>query len=439
MLPVTEYFEMLAMLLVLATGFVAMAAFRQSQALVMPLVASAFLIMAGSNAAGVIEQSAREFAHVALVFSAVAIPAHQVERSGLFALIGARLGAAVGRLSLRRPGLRTAAFVTVTLFAVWASAGVLHNITSVLIWTPITVVICASFGLPSRWLLCGVLVASNLGGFSTGWGDTPNIIESRVWGLTNTDFFTEIMPINMVMVLALSAVVTWLTRREMAPGLGDDDVKTARTTATWRLGAQETSLDYRRLAIGLVALLGFIGLQFVRRDLEVAAAAGAVLFALLAERREDRLPAMHALGLEVYVTLAAVFVIADCIAHAALGAMLHTLIASTGGAVWAIAVSSYLGTTLTEAASWAAAAAPLTYQINPTHAGAWALGAGICSGSSSVLTAASAGIVIWNESRRFPGHEVTFRTYLGFGLIGSLAMLGAFIAILTILDKLGVL
>ena len=67
------------------------------------------------------------------------------------------------------------------------------------------------------------------------------------------------------------------------------------------------------------------------------------------------------------------------------------------------------------------------------------MGAGICAGSSSVLTAASAGIVIWNESRRFPGHEVTFRSYLAFGLVGSLTMLALYIAILTALETMGVL
>lgn len=434
-----DYVELLVMLLTLFGGFLAMARYGQSQALVMPILASFFLLMTGTAAPAVVGRSALEFAHVALVFSAVAIPAHQIERSGLFAWIGARLGARIGRLSLRAPKLRTFGFVAVTLASVWISAAALHNITAVLIWTPITITICASFGLPSRWLLCGVLVASNLGGFSTAWGDTPNLIESRVWNLTNVDFLREILPINAFMIAGLVAAVTWLTQRQIVKTGTVDDLHQARETANFRFEAGETFLDRRRLAVGLIALLGFIALQFFRRDLETAVAAGAILFALLAERDEDRLRAMHALGIDVYATLAAVFVIADCIAHAALGGLLHQLIESTHGAVWAVAISSYVGTGLTEAASWASAAAPLTHQANPGHAGAWALGAGICAGSSSVLTAASAGIVLWSESGRFPGHQVTFRSYFPFGVLGSLAMLAAFVLVLSILQSIGAL
>jgi Na+/H+ antiporter NhaD/arsenite permease-like protein len=48
-----------------------------------------------------------------------------------------------------------------------------------------------------------------------------------------------------------------------------------------------------------------------------------------------------------------------------------------------------------------------------------------------LITAASAGLILWAESRRFPGHEVTFGKYLVFGLPASLAMLVFYIVFLT--------
>jgi hypothetical protein len=60
-----------------------------------------------------------------------------------------------------------------------------------------------------------------------------------------------------------------------------------------------------------------------------------------------------------------------------------------------------------------------------SRAAAWALGAGICAGSSSLITAASAGIILAEESQRFndPDHAITFQRYLAFGLPFSLFML----------------
>jgi Na+/H+ antiporter NhaD/arsenite permease-like protein len=68
---------------------------------------------------------------------------------------------------------------------------------------------------------------------------------------------------------------------------------------------------------------------------------------------------------------------------------------------------------------------PPIQQLDPSHAAAWALGGGICAGSSSLVTAASAGIILAEESQRFndPEHAITFRRYLAFGLPFSLFML----------------
>jgi hypothetical protein len=135
--------------------------------------------------------------------------------------------------------------------------------------------------------------------------------------------------------------------------------------------------------------------------------------------------------------LAGVFVIGHAVSTSLLGILLQQAIEASNGATWAIAVTSYLGTGLTEAASWAAAAAPATHAVAPGNAAAWALGAGICAGSSSILTAASAGVLLWAQSRRFEGHQVTFAGYLIFGLVASLAMLAFYILAISAVDAAG--
>jgi Na+/H+ antiporter NhaD/arsenite permease-like protein len=307
-----------------------------------------------------------------------------------------------------------------------------------MVMTAVLIAVAEAYQLPSRWLLCGALIASNLGGFSTRWGDTPNIIEAGIWGLTHADFFIEILPLNLIVLAGLCAAVTMLTLRTSATnGQGASDEAMALSYVRFKKEAAEFQLDRRLMAVGLITLAGFVTMQFVNRELEAAAGAAAILFAIAADRPENREKALAALDLQVFQVLLSVFVIAHCIRESAVGAGIESMIAATGGAAWSIALAGYFGTALSEAASWAAAAAPVTHSINPGHAGAWSLGAGIAAGSSSLLTAASAGIILWSESRRFPGHEINFRVYLPFGLAASVLMLAFYIAAISATAMLG--
>jgi Na+/H+ antiporter NhaD/arsenite permease-like protein len=425
------------MLTILVAGFAAMIFRGQSQALVMPLVALAMLVMQGPAAGDVLQASFLEFAGVAVVFTAIAIPAHQLQRSGLFRLAGAHLGVSMGQVSLRLPSVRAAAVIGSILTLTWAMAAMFHNITSVLVIVPVAVAVCTSYRLPSKWLLCGILVASNLGGFSTAWGDTPNIIEARVWGLAHLDFLRQILPLNLVVVMGLTAAVTALSLRAQRDGPSPSIEDLAVSTARWKKELTEFAPDNRLLLVGLATLFGFIVIQFLSRRYEIAAGAAAIAVAVAGDRPADRRNTLETLGIEVYMTLLSVFVIAHTLSNSEVGSLLQSGIASTGGAPWAILLASYVGTLMSEAASWAAAAAPLTHAVNPSHGGAWALGAGICAGSSSILTAASAGIILWTQTKRFDGHAITFRAYLPFGLLASFAMLAFYGIAFSIMAAVG--
>ena len=81
------------------------------------------------------------------------------------------------------------------------------------------------------------------------------------------------------------------------------------------------------------------------------------------------------------------------------------------------------------------AATPIVHAHNATHLGAWALGSGIFAGSSSLVTAASAGIILTQETKNFAeGHRIYFGSYVIFGLSFSLLMLVFYTIILSILS-----
>jgi hypothetical protein len=199
----------------------------------------------------------------------------------------------------------------------------------------------------------------------------------------------------------------------------------ALTAADWKKAQADLAIDRFLLCLGVGLLGSFIILHVVFPSVAIAIGAATILLAVLLERKRERFNTLTSLGFEVYLTFAAIFILAGCVSNSWIGAMLHQQLMAAKAAPWVIATTGYLGTTFTEAASWATAVSVPIHGLDSSHAAAWALGGGICAGSSSLVTAASAGIILAEESHRFndPNHTITFRRYLAFGLPFSLFML----------------
>lgn len=433
----------IVMLVLLFAAFFAMTRYDVPLPLAMSLVACAFLGMQGAFAPVILQSGFMHFADIVILFTAVGIPAHMIERSQGFKWIAAYFGYQFGRIRLAKPRLANPLLVLGILFVTYVIAGLMHNVTSILIMTPIVIRLCDSYGVPSRWILCGALVASNLGGFSTRWGDTPNIIEAATWGLHARDFFVEVMPANLIVLGALAVIVNFLTQwtlSRMAPGQSPygalKTIDIAKGAAGWEEAKENLEVDKRLLWSGLVTLGLFVVLHVIFDDYKICIGALTILAAVMLDRKAHRFETVKSLGYDVYLAFAAIFVMAGCFEHSWVGVQLREQIIKTEAAPWAIAITGYLGTMFTEAASWATAASSQIYALGDpsaaesiaaarTHAAAWALGGGICAGSSSLVTAASAGIILVEESSRFRDerHAITFRKYLPFGLAFSLFML----------------
>ncbi|MEY2562211.1 MAG: hypothetical protein QOH88_404 [Verrucomicrobiota bacterium] len=420
------------MLLLLFTAFYAMTRYEVPLPLAMSLVSCSFLVIQWENAPTILRTGFEHYANITVLFTAVAIPAHMIERSQGFKWVASWLGHQLGKVRLRHPRMTTPLLVVILLVATYVTAGLMHNVTSILIMTPVIIRLCASYNIPSRWILSAALVASNLGGFSTRWGDTPNIIEAKTWGLQAGDFMREVLPANLLVLAALILLATVLTQRGItsrsravgAVAVPFYTLQVAQTAADWKKAKSDLAIDMRLLGIGVGLLLFFIVLHVIYPKLDITIGAATIVIAILLERKTERYHSLTSLGFDVYLTFAAIFVLAGCVSHSWIGDTLHHLLASQTKP-WMIALTGYFGTTFTEAASWATAVSDPIHQLDPSHAAAWALGGGICAGSSSLVTAASAGIILAEESQRFnePDHAITFRRYLAFGLPFSFFML----------------
>lgn len=429
----------IVLIILILTAFVLMTKGILKQEVAMPLVALGAIILSGNEEGFLaLHNGFAEFSRIALLFTAVAVPAHILQRSGILDWVGMWVGEFIGKIYVKTKISINFLVPAVSLFMVYVMAALFHNTTSILVSSLIIYVICKSYKLKGLPVLAGALVASNLGGFSTRWGDTPNIVEARQWGLTHMDFFREILPINMSSVLLLILTVgIWLSFAMKGAG-GEKRTRfdIAYAMVKFRNARRNMSLDDRLIKTGVIGLILAITGPLFFIEYELIFSALAIIVGVLGDYKDHMIDTLLALGMETYVTLVSIFVLAQVLAHSSIGigVVIQDWLLKSSMSVWAIASASYLGTLLTEAASWASAAAPLIHSQASSHLAAWALGSGIFAGSSSLVTAASAGIILTQETKNNPDDsKVTFGSYIVFGILFSLFMLGYYITVLTLL------
>src|ERR1051326_5169573 len=176
----------LVLILALFVAFVCMTKGKLEQEVAMPLVALASIALVGFHdvlsgdheAETALAEGFAQFARIAVLFTAVAVPAHILQRAGALNWLAMLIGEWLGILIVR---LKAAPFVVVPavcLFLTFIMAASFHNTTSILVCSYVTVLICKSYQLRPLPVLIASLVSSNLGGFSTRWGGTPNIVEA---------------------------------------------------------------------------------------------------------------------------------------------------------------------------------------------------------------------------------------------------------------------
>ena len=284
------------MLAILFGGFYAMTRYNVRLPLAMSLVSCTFLVLQWTSAPMILRSGFEHYAAITVLFTAVAIPAHMIERSQGFKWVAASLGNKLGRIRLRNPSLTTPLLVVILIVMTYVTAALMHNVTSILIMTPVIIRLCASYRIPSRWILSAALIASNLGGFSTRWGDTPNIIESHTWGLQAGDFFREVMPANLIVLLALILLASLLTQRSISARekaghpsiIANMTLEVARTAADWHKARTDLAIDRRLLTIGVGLLTSFIVLHVIFPTLDIALGALTIVLAILLERKDRK-------------------------------------------------------------------------------------------------------------------------------------------------------
>jgi Na+/H+ antiporter NhaD/arsenite permease-like protein len=91
----------------------------------------------------------------------------------------------------------------------------LDNVTTVLILSPVTILIAVELGIsPVPFIICQA-IASNIGGTATLIGDPPNIMIGSAAKLDFMSFLVHLGPIILVILAAFSGIIVLLFRKQM--------------------------------------------------------------------------------------------------------------------------------------------------------------------------------------------------------------------------------
>lgn len=311
-----------------------------------------------------------------------------------------------------------------------ACAALIHNIPAVALLAPLTFNLCQRLGIPWVPSLVGLIPASNLGGASAAWGDTPAILQRQIWGFDVATFAANMLPRNVVILCLLMVVVAgwslWKDRQgsrhramETFERIRIRDQQRARSAYRWSASLGQY--------VGGLGLLSLFVLQMLPPGYALAGSMAVLALLLACRSSGDFVRSALVLGDEAVLAIAALFTISAVIEHSpVMAALVETLLTTHDGGIELVA---YFVTGFISADG---AATMLASVVHGKHDGsldaAWSLASGICAGSTALLTSASAGPILMEAAKR-SGASLSFRTYAGFGVPFSLLMLMGYLGL----------
>jgi len=137
----------------------------------------------------------------------------------------------------------------------------IDNVTTVIIFAPLTVLICRMLVINPMPFLVAEAMLSNIGGIATLVGDPPNIMIGSAAGIDFNSFLFHMGPPVVVIWCLTTALILFTFRRELA--------QTIEYTGNVNLDESRAIKDHRSLFIVLAGLVVIVVLFFIHHHLHL--------------------------------------------------------------------------------------------------------------------------------------------------------------------------
>ena len=306
-------------------------------------------------------------------------------------------------------------------------SALLDNVTTVLLVTPVMLLIAEELKVKPYPYLFAIIIMSNVGGTATLIGDPPNIMIGSAAHLSFNDFLLNLAPIIPIIALASLLPIWWIWRKDMVATTED-------RARVMRFNELEAITDWRLLKqasfVFSLVIAGFMTHSLVHLEPATIAMFGAAILLLVENFGRDpeaQSHQVHKALIEVeWITLfffIGLFIAVYGIEQAGLiSAMAHQLLSATNGDLTTTALSILWGSAVASAfvdnIPFVATMIPLIKSMAPSMGGDqailplwWALALGACLGGNGTLVGASANLVVAGIAEK-SGNPIRFATFL---------------------------
>jgi Na+/H+ antiporter NhaD/arsenite permease-like protein len=192
------------------------------------------------------------------------------KRSGLYQYIAIKAAKSVG-------GDPVKILILFSLITAFMSA-FLDNVTTVLILTPVMILIAVELGLSPTPFVISSALASNIGGTATLIGDPPNIMIGSAAGLGFTDFLVNLGPLILILLVIHSGLVLLFFRKRLKVNM---ERRARIMEFDEKASLTDTVVLIKSLSVLFLVILGFLLHGVTGIEPATIALGGAALLMLL--------------------------------------------------------------------------------------------------------------------------------------------------------------
>jgi Na+/H+ antiporter NhaD/arsenite permease-like protein len=302
-------------------------------------------------------------------------------------------------------------------------SAMLDNVTTILIITPVSILIAVELGISPAPFVISNAIASNIGGTATLIGDPPNIMIGSAVGLSFMDFLVTLGPVVLLTLLVLSLLIFLFFRKQL-------QVSKQRRGRIMEFN-EALSIKNKPLLIKSLSVLSLVFIGFLLHELTGIEPATVSLFGaavlMLISGAEEVEEFFHEVEWTTIFFFIGLFVLVGTLEELGIIEMLAGRVMSlTRGdvAVTSIVVIWMSGvlSALVDNIPYVATMIPLVENMGETMGAVavmpiwWSLALGSCFGGNGSLIGASANVVGAGISAR-SGYKISFLQFTKYGVV----------------------
>ncbi len=299
---------------------------------------------------------------------------------------------------------------------------ILNNVTTMLVLSPLSILIAVELGVSPMPFLVTQAIASNIGGTATLIGDPPNLMIGYSEGLTFNDFLFNLGPLVLI-IMAVSAVLTvaifgrsLTVSNERRARVMEFDESTAITNRPFL---------FKSLAVLALVIAGFVFYDFIRIDPSVVALLGATTLILLSgDKPGGSFAEVEWVTIFFFIGL---FILVGSLEETGVVGFLGRKLADFAGnnltlASISIIWGSGILSGFIDNIPFVATMIPLIKVLNAHYSPAagnvlwWSLSSGACLGGNLTLVGAAANVTTADVAAR-NGYPISFMEFTKYGAL----------------------